>query len=78
MMLPTEGIIFLLAILLPESIEKWIEKATETPIQIVYLAVGYVIAMDIMVGLAYYVKRKQKKISGAMPIKATIFFKCSF
>ena len=31
------------------------------PIQIVYLAVGYVIAMDVIAGIAYPVKRKIRR-----------------
>ena len=31
------------------------------PIQIVYLTVGYVIAMDVIAGIAYHVKRKIRR-----------------
>jgi hypothetical protein len=50
-----------LAILLPTAIERLIERVTEMPIQIVYLAIGYVIAMDMLAAIAYYVRRKIRR-----------------
>lgn len=47
--------------LLPEATERFIEYLTGTPIQVVYLMVGYAVSMDILTGLAYYKRRQLRR-----------------